>query len=500
MSSKDDEIVSMDYSITSKDNAKKKEEANDRKSSKNKSNGSIGKKQNLFKSPSSSAIKSKQFNDVVSLPELNNNSRGSKIKLNFTASSFNKKKDSTPTNKNGNRTFNFSSNTILNNMNLYKQLEKERIIKNKSEKEESQSKTIEFLKTEIKNKDKIIESLISSNNYSPNFQNNNNIVNILSTKKHNNTKNKINGQEEEEIKTESAAHNDSKILENKYNTIRKDFEKQQNKISTLRKEEKISKNIEIEMKNRILSEQCNKLNYLYFDVLKKLVEYEDSIKNIHKLKEDNIKKDYIILELKDKYSKAMLDINKNNQEISDLKKLMVRKNNQLKQNKKNLDYYSQLTQKLFIDNDNIYNNPKILALKNDYENQINEYKKSLSFYKDENYRKDWMILRLNTGSTNLEEMNMGMGMGMGMGISKYNNTNNNLENKSSKKCLFKNAQKVSKEHFSNKENIELKNKINILHQKIDKLTKNIKEYEIKEKNERRNRNNNNKSNPMFNDN
>ena len=118
MSSKDDEIVSMDYSITSKDNAKKKEEANDRKTNKNKSNGSIGKKQNLFKSPSSSAIKFKQSNDVVSLPELNNNSRGSNIKLNFTSSSFNKKKDFTPTNKNGNRTFNFSSNTILNNMNL----------------------------------------------------------------------------------------------------------------------------------------------------------------------------------------------------------------------------------------------------------------------------------------------------------------------------------------------------------------------------------------------
>ena len=495
MSSKDDEIVSMDYSVTSKDNAKKKEVANDKKLNKNKSNGSIGKKQNLFKSPSSSALKSKQFNDVISLPELNNNNSRSKIKLNFTTNSFNKKKDFTPTNKNGNRTFNFSSNTILNNMNLYKQLDKVQIIKNKNKKEESQNKNIELLKTEIKNKDKIIESLISSNN---NFQNvhNNNIVNILSTKKQNNTKNKINGQEEEEIKTESAAHNDSKVLEKKYNTIKNDFEKQKNKINTLRKEEKISKNIEIEMKNRILSEQCNKLNYLYFDVLKKLVEYEDSIKNIHKLKEDNIKKDYIILELKDKYSKALLDINKNNQEISDLKKLMVRKNNQLKQNKKNLDYYSQLTQKLFIDNDNLFNNPKILALKNDYETQINEYKKSLSFYKNENYRKDWVILKLNTGSTNLEEMNMGMGMG----ISKYNNTNNNLENKSSKKCLFKNAQKVSKEHFSNKENIELKNKINILHQKIDKLTKNIKEYEIKEKNERRNRNNNNKSIPLFNDN
>ena len=205
------------------------------------------------------------------------------MKLNYTTNSFNKKKDFTPTNKNGNRTFNFSSNTILNNMNLYKQLNKDKIIKNKTEKEDSQNKTIELLKTEIKNKDKIIESLISINNNSPNVHNNNNIVNILSTKKQNNTKNKTNGQEEEEIKTESAAHNDSKVLEKKYNTIRNDFEKQKNKINTLRKEEKISKNIEIEMKNRILSEQCNKLNYLYFDVLKKLVEYEDSIKNIHKL-------------------------------------------------------------------------------------------------------------------------------------------------------------------------------------------------------------------------
>ena len=52
MSSKDDEIVSMDYSVTSKDNAKKKEEAKDRELNKNKSNESISKKQNLFKSPS----------------------------------------------------------------------------------------------------------------------------------------------------------------------------------------------------------------------------------------------------------------------------------------------------------------------------------------------------------------------------------------------------------------------------------------------------------------
>ena len=69
----------------------------------------------------------------------------------------------------------------------------------------------------------------------------------------------------------------------------------------------------------------------------------------------------------------------------------------LKQNKKNLDYYFQLNQKLLIEADNIDMNPKILALKNEYENKINEYKKSLTFYKEENYRKDKIILDLNIG-------------------------------------------------------------------------------------------------------
>ena len=69
----------------------------------------------------------------------------------------------------------------------------------------------------------------------------------------------------------------------------------------------------------------------------------------------------------------------------------------LKQNKKNLDYYFQLNQKFLIEADNINMNPKILALKNEYENKIIEYKKSLTFFKKENYRKDKIILDLNIG-------------------------------------------------------------------------------------------------------
>ena len=146
----------------------------------------------------------------------------------------------------------------------------------------------------------------------------NNLVNILSTKKH---KNKNNSQEGVEAQTP----NESKNLEKKFNNIKDEFEKQRKEIDTLRKQEKITKNKEIEMENRILLEQCNKLNYLYFDVLKKLIDYEDSIKNISQLKEILIKKEYILIELQDKYSKAILDINKYNQEIDNLRNILSKK-------------------------------------------------------------------------------------------------------------------------------------------------------------------------------
>ena len=466
MSSKSDEILSVNYSFSSQENGKKGVEKNEKKSNKGKSNVSQGKMKKTYKSPNLSGTKTKKkFNNFISLPELdNNNSKMSKNKFHFTSKSFNKNKASTPLNKNVNRTFNFSSSITNNNICLYNYFNNDNKVKKEFKKEESPSKTIDFLKKEIQNKNKIIESLISSNNNNnnnsiPYMPDKNNLVNILSTKKH---KNKNNSQEGVEPKTP----NESKNLEKKFNNIKDEFEKQRKEIDTLRKQEKITKNKEIEMENRILLEQCNKLNYLYFDVLKKLIDYEDSIRNIRQLKETLIKKEYILIELQDKYSKAILDINKYNQEIDNLRNILSKKNIQLKQNKRNLDYYFQLNQKLLMEADNIEMNPKIMALKNDYENKISEYRKSLTFYKEENYRKDRIILELNNGNNNLDYIN---------------NNNNNLMNKNNKKYLFKNAQKINKEYFINKENIDLKNKINVLQEKISKLNKTIKDYELKEK-------------------
>ena len=465
MSSKSDEILSMNYSFNSIDNSKKPEEINEKSTTKAKNAENFEKKQNLqkvVKSTSSTGIKTKKINNnTLALPELNTkNNRSFKISNKKLSNSYNKNKNNS---MNKNRTFTIPSN---NNMNLYSNIESEKnnIIDIKNE--ESAMKTIERLKKEIQNKNKIIE-LISNNNIAPITPDNKNanIVNILSTKK----KEQINGRMNNGLNKNEIHNNDySKNIEKKYNNIKDEYEMQQKQLDTLRQKEKITKNKEYEIENRILLEQCNKLNFLYFDVLKKLVEYEDSIKNIHNIKESIIKKDYILIELQDKYNKAILEINKNNQEITDLRNMLSKRNTQLKHNKKNLDYYFQLNQKLLIEADNIDMSPKIMALKNNYENQINELKKSLAFYKEENYRKDRIILELKTGNNNIDDINM----------------NNN------KKYLFKNAQKITKEHFVNKENIELKNKINALQEKISKLNKKIKDYELSEKYNLKNRNNN----------
>ena len=269
MTSNSDEIVSMNYSFTSQENGKKGEEKS-KKSNKNKKNVPQGKSQNSFKSPNLSGMKEKKAKSRISLPELdNNNSKMFKQKLHLTSKSFNKKNFNTP--KKSNRTFNISSSITNNNICLYNYFNNDNKIKKELKKDESPIKTIDFLKKEIQNKNKIIESLISSNN---NINNNipyihdkNNLVNILSTKQKNN-KNAQQGRDEK-------SPSESKNIEKKYNNIKDEFEKQRKELNTLRKNEKITKNKEIEMENRILLEQCNKLNYLYFDVLKKLIEYED---------------------------------------------------------------------------------------------------------------------------------------------------------------------------------------------------------------------------------
>ena len=444
MSLKSDEFEEMNYSfiLSEKDEEKEYNKSNNQN---NKDNGKIS----LTKCLSSSGLNIKKLKNINIFPEINikkKNKIGMKKKMNRTSNSLNSLKNNSFS-ENAYRTYNFKTNLINNN-------NKQKNIKIS---DESNKKLQEHNLTENSKK---IKANTNNNNF---VEIKPNLVNILNTKNDKNTK-----EERDKVILK-----DSQRIKKEYNNIQIEYLKQRNSLNSLKEEEKISKNEELEMENKVLSEQINKLNYLYFDVLHKLIEYEESIKNIHKLKESKIKNDYILLELEYKYNQVSSELNKSNKKIEELKYLLHKNNIKLKQCQKNLDYYFQLNQKLLIDAENIYMSPKFLALKNDYESQINENKKKLAFYKEENYKKDKIILEFNCGNKNINEL-----------YNSVNTVNSILE----KNCYFKNAQKLSKEYFiknkekkENKEIISLKNKINILKEKIDKLEKKNKEYEANER-------------------
>ena len=466
MSIKSDEFEQLNYSFIS---SEKNENVLEKEI--NLGTNDTNKKQILKKNFSSSSLNKKnKINDNI-FPEINlNKKRETKLgkKMNLSSTSFNKLKNNSFSNK-AYRTFNLDTNFIYNN-------KKQKNIKNVKE---IKSENPEYIQTENNNK---IKSESKSNNIIFNsVEQKPKLINILNSK--NNTSKKEENDKE--------FFQDSQRIKKEYNNIQKDYVQKKNSIKSMKEEEKISKEEELQMKNKILTEQIKRLNYLYFDVLKKLIDYEESIKNIHKFKESKLKNEYILLELDYKYNQALLDLEKNNKKIEELSHLLTKKNTQLKQCQKNLDYYFQLNQKLLIDADNIYMSPKILALKNDYETKINENKKSLAFYKEENYKKDKILLELNYGNKNIEEL--------------YNSMNSMNYNKNDKNCYFKNAQKVSKEYFTknkqnkeNKEIINLKNKVNNQKEKIDILNKQLKEYEDKERCLKRYKSNNQKKTKKIN--
>ena len=460
MSTKSDEFEQLNYSFISSE----KNINNEEKEFINKVND-MNKKQSLTKSLSSSGLNIQKIKNKNMLPNINKFKKN-KIKLgknsNLTSNSINNSKNNSFVDK-AYRTYNLVKNDFIlnindkqNNINILK---------------ESKKENHKYMLTENNNqiKPKDNESKLNIK------EQKNNLINILFTKDNNNKKEE----------TKNIFYQDSQRIKKEYNNIQSEYAKKRNNIKALKEEEKISREDELKMKNNVLTEQIKKLNYLYFDALQKLIEYEESIKNIHKVKESKLKNEYILIELEYKYNQVVTEMEKNNKKFEELKCELNKKNSELKQCQKTLDYYSQLNQKLLLDAENIEMNPKILALKNEYETKIIENQKSLAFYKEENFKKDKILLELNCENRNINDL--------------YNSVNN-INNKDKCSC-FKNAQKLSKEYFikkkeniENKEIIRLKNRINVLQEKINKLSFKNKEYEDNERCLKRYKSNNSKKN------
>jgi hypothetical protein len=102
------------------------------------------------------------------------------------------------------------------------------------------------------------------------------------------------------------------VLNNRYNKIIKDFENKEKELNDLKKSQKIQKYNELMIQNKLLTQHSNKLNNLYLNAQEKLIQYETSIKELIKLKENVSKQDFMILNFQENYSKAQKELISNN--------------------------------------------------------------------------------------------------------------------------------------------------------------------------------------------
>ena len=173
------------------------------------------------------------------------------------------------------------------------------------------------------------------------------------------------------------------VLNNRYNKIIKDFENKEKELNDLKKSQKIQKYNELMIQNKLLTEHSNKLNKLYLNAQEKLIQYETSIKELIKLKENVSKQDFMILNFQENYSKVQKELISKNKEIQKLMKNINEKQETISVLNKKLEYQYQLNERLLEETENINKTKQYVEMKKDLETKLSYAKNDSIFYKDE---------------------------------------------------------------------------------------------------------------------
>jgi chromosome segregation ATPase len=178
------------------------------------------------------------------------------------------------------------------------------------------------------------------------------------------------------------------VLNNRYNKIIKDFENKEKELNDLKKSQKIQKYNELMIQNKLLTEHSNKLNNLYLNAQEKLIQYETSIKELIKLKENVSKQDFMILNFQENYSKVQKELISKNKEIQKLMKNINEKQDTISVLNKKLEYQYQLNERLLEETENINKTKQYVEMKKDLETKLSYAKNDSIFYKDEVEKKN----------------------------------------------------------------------------------------------------------------
>ena len=218
------------------------------------------------------------------------------------------------------------------------------------------------LENEINKKDKIIETMINDTQSNINTENN-----------------KV-----------SEMHLVSNV-KRQYKELKKAYEKNQQELNATKKNIKYTKINEINMENQIFDEQISKLKNLYEHSLEQKQSLQKHENEFDTMKQALSQKDYIILSFQENFQKMESEIKTLNTEKEKLKNQNTKKDDMILKLKEKLQMQNKENEKLVMKNNNIKKSEIFLSTKNKYEAKMQKLKKDIAQYRDLNSKNERIL-------------------------------------------------------------------------------------------------------------
>lgn len=180
-------------------------------------------------------------------------------------------------------------------------------------------------------------------------------------------------------------------LKKQYKELKRDNEKLQLEIETLKRNIKSTKINELQAENKILMDQAEKLKGLYDHSKEQNQSIESNYHTITIMKEALNKQDMVILNFQENYSKMQEEIKSLIIEREKLSKAKNEKMEMISKLKQKLKLQYQINEKLVLRKDNIKNTDEYLEMKNKFEKTLQQCRKDLALYKDLNSKNERML-------------------------------------------------------------------------------------------------------------
>ncbi len=203
-------------------------------------------------------------------------------------------------------------------------------------------------------------------------------------------------------------------IKKQFKEMKKDFTKKSEEYDELKKTLKSTKVNELTNENNVLLQEISKLKTLYDFSLQQNNNNEKYLKDFMQLKDNYNRQEYIIITLQENMKKLQDDLAYREEELKKNNKSLSDKIAQVSKLKKDLKFQYQINERLIMSTANIKQSSEYIAMKNEMDKKLNDYKRDCSYYKDLAEKRE---KRLKDLELSMAKNRMGSGIGVGSVIS-----------------------------------------------------------------------------------